>query len=176
VVRASDRTIVAGNHTWLAAKSLGWSEIAAVLVDDDEATAQAFALADNRTAELGSYDERELLDLMSEAAPDAEVGGEPQPLAVRLVCTELRRRLEVDESDARVSPQRLRDCLRSLSESFGSGSQKRSMIHVRGLGPDSLRITLHRPWRQIRSICERRRAVAQAPVRPRRCALGSEGR
>lgn len=105
--------------------------------------------------------ERELLDLMSEAAPDAEVGGEPQHLAVRLVCTELRRRLNVGEDDPRASPQRLRDCLRSLSESFGSGSQKRSMIHVRGLGPDSLRITLHRPWSQIRSICERRRAVAQ---------------
>lgn len=64
VVRASDRTIVAGNHTWMAAKSLGWAEIAAVLVDDDEATAKAFALADNRTAELGTYDEALLLDLI----------------------------------------------------------------------------------------------------------------
>jgi ATP-dependent DNA helicase RecQ len=35
------------------------------------------------------------------------------------------------------------------------------MLQVRGLGPDSLRITLHRPWSQIRTICERRRAVAQ---------------
>ena len=105
--------------------------------------------------------ERELLDLMAESAPDAEVGGEPQHLAIRLVCTELRRRLDVAEDDPRASPQRLRDCLRSLSETFGSGSQKRSMIHVRGTGPDSLRITLHRPWSQIRSICERRRAVAQ---------------
>lgn len=109
--------------------------------------------------------ERELLDVMSEAAPDAEVGGEPQHLAVRMVCTELRRRLDVREDDHRVSPQRLRDCLRSLSESFGSGSQKRSMIHVRGLGPDSLRITLHRPWSQIRSICERRRGVAQVVLK-----------
>lgn len=64
VVRASDRTIVAGNHTWKAAQQLGWSEIAALLVDDDEATAQAFALADNRTAELGSYDEQLLLELI----------------------------------------------------------------------------------------------------------------
>ena len=64
VVRASDRTIIAGNHTWMAAKSLGWTEIAISVVDDDEATAQAFALADNRTAELGSYDEALLLDLI----------------------------------------------------------------------------------------------------------------
>lgn len=64
VVRASDRQIIAGNHTWQAAKRLGWDEIAAVLVDDDTATAQAFALADNRTAELGTYDDALLLDLI----------------------------------------------------------------------------------------------------------------
>jgi len=66
VVRASDRQIIAGNHTWMAAKQLGWTEIAAVLVDDDTATSQAFALADNRTAELGSYDEALLLELIRE--------------------------------------------------------------------------------------------------------------
>lgn len=66
VVRSSDRVIVAGNHTWLAAKELGWTEIAITLVDDDEATAKAYALADNRTAELGSYDDAELLALIDE--------------------------------------------------------------------------------------------------------------
>lgn len=64
VVRASDRRIIAGNHTWKAAQDLGWMEIAVVLVDDDDATANAFALADNRTAELGSYDEALLLELI----------------------------------------------------------------------------------------------------------------
>jgi hypothetical protein len=66
VVRASDRQIIAGNHTWQAAKQLGWSHIAAVLVDDDLTTSQAFALADNRTSELGSYDELSLLELIRE--------------------------------------------------------------------------------------------------------------
>lgn len=64
VVRASDRVVIAGNHTWQAAKSLGWDQIAAVLVDDDTATSEAFALADNRTAELGGYDEAALLELI----------------------------------------------------------------------------------------------------------------
>lgn len=64
VVRASDRQIIAGNHTWQAARSLGWTHIAAALVDDDTATSQAFALADNRTAELGSYDDDLLLELI----------------------------------------------------------------------------------------------------------------
>lgn len=56
--------IIAGNHTWLAAKSLGWDEIAVVRFSDDEATARAFALADNRTSELGSYDEEALRALI----------------------------------------------------------------------------------------------------------------
>lgn len=74
VVRASDRTIIAGNHTWKAACQLGWPEIAVLLVEDDEATAQAFALADNRTAELGSYDEDLLLDLIRQVGEsDAEL-------------------------------------------------------------------------------------------------------
>ena len=64
IVARADGTITAGNHTWQAAKQLGWDEIAVVRVDDDDATASAFALADNRTAELGSYDDALLLDLI----------------------------------------------------------------------------------------------------------------
>ncbi len=105
--------------------------------------------------------ERELLALMAEQAPDAEVGGEPQHLGIRSLCTELRRRLDLSDSDARVSPQALRAWLNSLSANFGSGNEKRSMMHIRGMGPDGLRVVLHRPWQQIRMICERRRAVAQ---------------
>jgi DNA modification methylase len=55
VVRA-DGTVEAGNTTLKAALELGWPEIAAVPFDDDEATAKAFALADNRTSELGAFD------------------------------------------------------------------------------------------------------------------------
>lgn len=64
IVVDADGVIIAGNHTWAAAKQLGWDEIAVVRVTDDQATAQAFALADNRTAELGGYDEAALLDLI----------------------------------------------------------------------------------------------------------------
>jgi ATP-dependent DNA helicase RecQ len=103
--------------------------------------------------------ERELLDLIVELAPEAE-DGTAQHLTVRPVCTELRRRMGLDETDARVNPQAVRSCLRSLSESFGSEAEKRSMLHVRGIGPDTLRLVLHRPWSQIRQICQRRRAVA----------------
>jgi len=74
VVRKDDGTIIAGNHTWQAAKQLGWSEIAVAYVGDDDVTAQAYALADNRTAELGSYDEQSLKDLIDKvAAVDPEL-------------------------------------------------------------------------------------------------------
>jgi uncharacterized protein DUF6610/ParB-like nuclease family protein len=49
--------IVAGNGTWRAAKSMGATEIAAVRFNEEsEVRAMAFALADNRTAELAEWD------------------------------------------------------------------------------------------------------------------------
>jgi DNA modification methylase len=66
IVAKLDGTVIAGNHTLQAARSLGWPEIAVVFVDDDVATAKAFALADNRTAELGGYDNQALADLIAE--------------------------------------------------------------------------------------------------------------
>jgi len=50
--------ILAGNGTWAAAKQLGWSEIMVSVTpaDWDYATAKAYALADNRTAELAEWD------------------------------------------------------------------------------------------------------------------------
>lgn len=73
VVRKDDGTIIAGNHTWQAAKKLGWSEIAVAYVGDDDVTAQAYALADNRTAELGDYDDellKQLIDSVGQIDPD----------------------------------------------------------------------------------------------------------
>lgn len=73
IVARHDGVVIAGNHTLQAAMKLGWTEIAVVRVDDDDATAHAYALADNRTAELGSYDNQLLADLIAEvrdADPD----------------------------------------------------------------------------------------------------------
>ena len=56
-------TIIAGNHQYQAAKRLGWSHIAAVEMAADDARAMAFAIADNRTNELGHTDD----DLLHEA-------------------------------------------------------------------------------------------------------------
>ena len=66
-------TVIAGNHQLEAAVDLGWEQIAVIFLDADDKKAIAFALADNRTMELG-YTEPELLTDMlleiSEYYPD----------------------------------------------------------------------------------------------------------
>lgn len=69
IVATSDGTVIAGNHQLEAARQLGWDEIAVVFVDDDLDTARAYALADNRVGDLGSYDQALLADLIG-AVPD----------------------------------------------------------------------------------------------------------
>jgi len=54
-------TVVAGNHQLQAAKQLGWDKMAVVQYDVDDERAIAFAIADNRTMELG-YTEPEILN------------------------------------------------------------------------------------------------------------------
>lgn len=68
VVAQPDGTIIAGNHQYAAAIQLGWTHLAVTRVDDDDATAKAFALADNRTADLGTYDDADLAALLAAVA------------------------------------------------------------------------------------------------------------
>jgi ParB-like chromosome segregation protein Spo0J len=64
VVNKRDSMILAGNHTWRAARSLGWTHIAVSFVDVDDYGAQKIVLADNRTSDMSSYDDSKLLDLL----------------------------------------------------------------------------------------------------------------
>jgi len=79
--------VLAGNGTLEAAKSLGWTEIdvAEVPEDWDNDTAKAYALADNRTAELAEWDESELakqlLELQDADWDITELGFEVPALA-----------------------------------------------------------------------------------------------
>jgi hypothetical protein len=62
-------TVIAGNHQLEAARRLGWQKIAAVKLDADDSRAIAFALADNRTMELG-HTEPDLLNEMISQVTD----------------------------------------------------------------------------------------------------------
>lgn len=64
--------VIAGNHTFHAANTLGWEKVAAVVLDIDPEGPEAtrIMLADNRTADLGTYDDAELLDLLEALSDD----------------------------------------------------------------------------------------------------------
>jgi DNA modification methylase len=68
VVQKSTGYVVAGNHVLRAASLLGWTEVAANVVELDDATATAFMLADNRTSDLGRYDDELLAAILTEAS------------------------------------------------------------------------------------------------------------
>jgi site-specific DNA-methyltransferase (adenine-specific) len=82
IVVTSENVVVAGNGTLTAALSLGWEKIDVVRVPDDWSDDQvkAFALADNRTAELAVWDEQvmasQLLELDAAGFDIAEFGFE----------------------------------------------------------------------------------------------------
>lgn len=66
VIQASTRYILAGNHLWQAAKELGWTRVDTVEVDVNTTQAKKIVATDNRLGELGTYDEKELLDLLQD--------------------------------------------------------------------------------------------------------------
>ncbi|MDD4984178.1 MAG: ParB N-terminal domain-containing protein [Dehalococcoidales bacterium] len=66
VVRKSTMTVEAGNGMLEAAKTLGWTEVAAVMVDDDDVMAKGFGLMDNKSALSAEWDMPALKDLLEE--------------------------------------------------------------------------------------------------------------
>ena len=60
VVNKKNRIIEAGNGIVMAAKQLRWTHVAAVFVEDDAESEIGYKLADNRTAELSSWDKDRL--------------------------------------------------------------------------------------------------------------------
>jgi ParB-like chromosome segregation protein Spo0J len=89
VVITSDNIVLAGNGTLQAAKLLGWEEIQVIIVPDQwtEEQRRAFAIADNRSAELAKWNQP-LLAAQLEALTDLgftpgslgfELPGSPEP-------------------------------------------------------------------------------------------------
>lgn len=127
VVQRQGMVVRAGNGRVLAAKALGWSHVAVVIVDEKDVEATAFAIADNRTAELAEWDYGNLAEVLDtlkhsdavigfsqqeieaiiannpwEGVPDDEVdGGSPNPdprLLVRLRLHDVAMRQEFVEA------------------------------------------------------------------------------
>ena len=73
IVATKDGTVISGNHQLEAVKQLGWDKIAVLFTDDDELKAKAFALADNRVSDLGTYDKDFLSEMISSVSSNLEM-------------------------------------------------------------------------------------------------------
>jgi len=74
VVQYGSNFILAGNHTFKAAKKLGWKKIKITYVEVDEESARKIVLADNRLTDLATYNEPLLKSLLT-ALPELEGTG-----------------------------------------------------------------------------------------------------
>lgn len=81
VVQKSTNHIIAGNHTWFAARDLGWDKVAATFIDVSDEQAVKIMLVDNRTNELAINDETALLDLLSSLNDIAGSGYDDEDVA-----------------------------------------------------------------------------------------------
>jgi ParB-like chromosome segregation protein Spo0J len=65
IVVDADGIVRAGNGTLMAAKALGWPEVTIVRTSLKGAEATAYAIADNRTAELAEWDDDALAQTLA---------------------------------------------------------------------------------------------------------------
>lgn len=100
--------VLAGNHTLLAARQLGWATVAAVWVDVDDQQATRIVAADNRTADLGDYDDQLLRGLLAELPDLAGTGYDTDDLDAlerALAATETPGAGATDPDDAPPPPK-----------------------------------------------------------------------
>lgn len=64
IVQKSRMRVCAGNHTLQAAAQLGWTKIAATVIDVDDDQALRILTVDNRTSDLATNDNAILIDLL----------------------------------------------------------------------------------------------------------------
>jgi len=73
-------TIIAGTHTWRAAKSLGWKEIAVTYFEGSEDEALRVLVTDNRTSDIAVFNNEYLIDLLKSLPSLEGTGYEPSSI------------------------------------------------------------------------------------------------
>ncbi len=73
VVQKQGMIVRAGNGMVMAAKELGWTEIAAVIVAEGDVEATAFSIADNRTGELSEWEPKALAETLAALQNDDSI-------------------------------------------------------------------------------------------------------
>ena len=70
-----DNTILAGNHTYLAMKQLGWKECDVHYVDVDSKQARKIVLVDNRLNDVATYDGELIVEMLDELIETGDLAG-----------------------------------------------------------------------------------------------------
>jgi len=78
VAQRSTGYVLVGNHRYLAARRLGWENMAVAWLDVDDVTARKVMLWDNRSSDRSAYDEDALAELLASLNDDyAGTGYDP---------------------------------------------------------------------------------------------------
>lgn len=101
--------ILAGNHTWMAAQKIGWTEIQATTVDVDDEVASAIVVADNRLADIGGYDDRVLAELVASLDDPSGIGFTGSEL--KEILAGLDERPQLTDPDAMPDTPELEGCI-----------------------------------------------------------------
>jgi len=75
LVQKSTGFVIAGNHRFLAGRSLGMTEFPAFVLDVNDTQAKKIMLADNRTSDVAGYDEERLCDLLKAVDEESSLVG-----------------------------------------------------------------------------------------------------
>lgn len=80
MVADAEGLLAVGNHRWQAAKALGWTHVACVRRDLDQATARRLRIADNAASDRATNDEAQLLDELNRIVAEAQAGLDDQEI------------------------------------------------------------------------------------------------
>lgn len=105
VVQESTGYILAGNHRYMAACELGFEAVPVIWVDVDDVRARAILAADNRTSDLGGYDEGRLAELLEQLRlEDALAGTGYEVDDLNALLASLEPPMEILEDDEEIDP------------------------------------------------------------------------
>lgn len=96
VAQRSTGHVLKGNHVYAAMLGLGWTHGAVTLLDVDDDTATRILLVDNRTSDLGQYDDPLLADLLSDLDGLEHTGYDDRDLSRLLAKIEAQSQRDLD--------------------------------------------------------------------------------
>lgn len=146
--------VLAGNHTTKAVRDLGGQLMPRVLLDVDDKAARKILLADNRTADLGRYDEALLLGMLRDLEAEQELLGTGYTADDLTLLAEVVDAAEADSGDeADNRAPTTSEMLAVVDVTWGEPLTRPHHGQVWRLGPHLLVIaklhTEHQLWRHL---------------------------